>query len=187
MTGARKMGRKMHWTTRFGTMAGLVAIAACRPPTIVRDPVYPPGLPVGGPAQPPPPALPAADPALLPLSALQANLIAQAGSDTVRFDRNSYVLNDAARATLTAQAVWLRAHPTVRAKIEGHADTRLTREHALALGERRAAAVRNFLLAQGLPPQQLTVVSWGKERPAVGAAHEATWLQNSRVVTVLTR
>ena len=176
---------KIPLTIRLACIASLVAIAACRPPTIVRDPVYPPGLHVGGPVQPPP--QPAADPSLSPLPVLQAAFVAQAGSDTVRFDRESYVLSEAARATLTAQAAWLRANPTVRAKIEGHTDTRLNREFALALGERRAAAVRNFLLAQGLPPQQLTVVSWGKERPAVGAAHEASWLQNSRVVTVLTR
>ena len=133
---------------------------------------------------PPPPGAPAPGP-ILAIPVLKADLVARAGSDTVRFARDSYVLTPQAQATLTAQAQWLIAHPFVRASIEGHADSRQTRDYALALGERRAAAVRNYLLALGVPPQQLDVVSWGKERPAVVAAHDATWLQNSRVVTVL--
>ena len=122
---------------------------------------------------------------VLAIPVLEADLRAKAGSDTVRFGRDSYVLTPQAQATLTAEAQWLIAHPVVRASIEGHADTRQTRDYALALGERRAAAVRNYLLALGVPPEQLDIVSWGKERPAVAAAHDATWLQNSRVVTVL--
>ena len=74
-------------------------------------------------------------------------------------------LTPQAQATLTAQARWLLQHPFVRASIEGHADERQTRDYALALGERRAAAVRNFLIASGVPPQQLPIISWGKERP----------------------
>lgn len=196
MTKSHQRDPTMGRSVGFAVIVSVIALAACRPPTIVRDPVYPPGAPVGGPDQPVPPLPtpgtaptlpPGTDPSLLPLPTLQADLVAQAGSDTVRFDRDSYVLNEAARATLTKQAAWLQARPTVRARIEGHADVRQTRDYALALGERRASTVRNFLLAQGVAPQQLTAVSWGKERPAVAAVHEATWLQNSRVVTVLTR
>jgi peptidoglycan-associated lipoprotein len=138
---------------------------------------------------PPYPAQPPGDPLLqgpvLAIPVLEADLRAKAGSDTVRFGRDSYMLTPQARATLTAQAQWLIAHPYVLASIEGHADGRQTRDYALALGERRAAAVRNYLIASGVPPQQLQIVSWGRERPTTAAHHDATWLQNSRVVTVL--
>lgn len=138
-------------------------------------------------AQPQPSYPPAAYPQgpVLAIPVLQADLVSKSGSDTVRFGRDSYVLTPQAQATLTAQAQWLVAHPFVRASIEGHADGRQTRDYALALGERRAAAVRNYLLALGVPPDQLETLSWGKERPAVAAVHDATWLQNSRVTTVL--
>jgi peptidoglycan-associated lipoprotein len=151
------------------------ALAQPLPPPLPPG-VYPPGVY-------PPGALPAAP--LVPLSVLQADLKAQSGSDTVRFQRESYVLDPTSQQVLARQAQWLLARPWIRANIEGHADGRLTRDYALALGERRAAAVRNFLLAQGVLPGQLNVVSWGRERPTSAALHDATWLQNSRVVTVL--
>jgi peptidoglycan-associated lipoprotein len=151
------------------------ALAQPLPPPLPPG-VYPPGVY-------PPGALPAAP--LVPLSVLQADLKAQSGSDTVRFQRESYVLDLTSQQVLARQAQWLLARPWIRANIEGHADGRLTRDYALALGERRAAAVRNFLLAQGVSPGQLNVVSWGRERPTSAALHDATWLQNSRVVTVL--
>jgi peptidoglycan-associated lipoprotein len=151
------------------------ALAQPLPPPLPPG-VYPPGVY-------PPGALPAAP--LVPLSVLQADLKAQSGSDTVRFQRESYVLDLTSQQVLARQAQWLLARPWIRANIEGHADGRLTRDYALALGERRAAAVRNFLLAQGVSPGQLNVVSWGRERPTSAALHDATWLQNSRVVTIL--
>ena len=140
-------------------------------------PGYPqPGYPQG-PGFPPGP--------VLAIPVLEQDLKMKAGSDTVRFGRDSYVLTPQSQATLTAQAQWLIQHPFVNASIEGHADVRQTRDYALALGERRAAAVRNYLIASGVPPEQLQIVSWGRERPTSDAVHDATWLQNSRVVTVL--
>lgn len=143
-----------------------------------------PGYPAPAPGYPQP-GYPGMQGPILALPVLEADLKAKAGSDTVRFGRDSYVLTPQAQATLTAQAQWLIQHPFVRASIEGHADGRQTRDYAFALGERRAAAVRNYLIASGVPPQQLQIVSWGRERPTTAAAHDATWLQNSRVVTVL--
>jgi len=142
---------------------------------------YPPQ----GPAYPQFPGMPGMQGPVLAIPVLQADLTAKAGTDTVRFARDSYVLTPQSRSVLTLQAQWLIAHPFVNASIEGHADGRQTRDYALALGERRAAAVRNYLIASGVPPEQLQIVSWGKERPAVAAAHDATWLQNSRVSIVL--
>lgn len=148
---------------------------------------YPPapGYPPTGPGYPQPPGYPGVQAPVLAIPVLEQDLKARAGSDTVRFGRDSYVLTPQAQATLTAQAQWLIQHPFVNASIEGHADVRQTRDYALALGERRAAAVRNYLIASGVPPEQLEIVSWGRERPSSNAVHDATWLQNSRVVTVL--
>lgn len=118
---------------------------------------------------------------------LQADLRARAGTDTIRFDRDSFMLDAAARASLGPHSMWLVTHPMVKVSIEGHADVRQSRDHALALGERRAAAVRNFLLTQGVAPGQMDVVSWGRERPAASSVHDAAWLQNGRVVIRVTR
>ena len=124
---------------------------------------------------------------LTELPAQQADLIAKAGSDTVYFGTDEYALDASAQATLAAQARWLLANPNVRASIEGHADERGTREYNMALGERRANAARDFLVAQGVPTGRLLVTSWGKERPVAPGSNEEAWAQNRRAVTVLVR
>ena len=124
---------------------------------------------------------------LTELPAAQADLIAKAGSDTVYFGTDEYSLDSAAQATLAAQARWMLDNPNVRASIEGHADERGTREYNMALGERRANAARDFLAAQGVPPNRLLVTSWGKERPVAIGSNEEAWAQNRRAVTVLVR
>ena len=115
----------------------------------------------------------------------QADLVAKTGSDTVYFAGNSHGINAAGQATLIAQARWLRTNPMVRARIEGHADDRTPRDYALAIAERRADAVRDFLILQGVPAAQLTIISWGKERPAVGGTSEMALALNRRARTVL--
>ncbi|QDP20519.1 peptidoglycan-associated lipoprotein Pal [Sphingomonas xanthus] len=121
------------------------------------------------------------------LPALQADLVAKAGSDTIYFGTDEYSLDQSSRATLTAQAAWMMANPNVRASIEGHADERGTREYNQALGERRANAARDFLISQGVPMSRLVVTSWGKERPVALGSNEQAWAQNRRVVTVVIR
>lgn len=121
------------------------------------------------------------------LPALQADLVAKAGSDTVYFGTDEYSLDDATRVTLAAQARWLIANPNVRASIEGHCDERGTREYNQALGERRANAVRDFLLSQGVPAARLVTTSWGKERPVAQGSNEEAWAQNRRAATVIIR
>ncbi len=91
---------------------------------------------------------------------------AYAGADRVFFAYDSSDLTDSARATLGKQAAWLMHYPRVRATIEGHCDERGTREYNLALGERRATAVKNYLIALGVPASRLKTISYGKERPA---------------------
>ena len=117
----------------------------------------------------------------------QADMIAKAGSDTVYFGTDKSDLDDAARATLAAQARWLQANPTIRASVEGHCDERGTREYNLALGERRANAARDFLVAQGVVASRLSTISWGKERPVASGSNEEAWAQNRRAVTVLVK
>jgi peptidoglycan-associated lipoprotein len=111
--------------------------------------------------------------------------VARAGSDTVFFALDSYGLDEETRATLDRQAAWLTQFPAVRATIEGHCDERGTREYNLALGERRANAVKNYLAAQGVDAGRMTVISYGKERPLVDGQTEEAWAQNRRAVTVL--
>jgi peptidoglycan-associated lipoprotein len=124
---------------------------------------------------------------LVELPGMQADLVAKAGSDTVYFGTDQSDLDAASRATLAAQARWMLANPSVRGSIEGHADERGTREYNLALGERRANAAKNFLIANGVPAGRLTVISWGKERPAAVGSDESAWAQNRRAVTVVVR
>jgi len=124
---------------------------------------------------------------LVELPGMQADLVAKAGSDTVYFGTDEYALDSPSRATLTAQARWMLANPSVRGSIEGHADERGTREYNLALGERRANSAKEFLIANGVPAGRLTVISWGKERPAAMGSDESAWAQNRRAVTVVVR
>ena len=124
---------------------------------------------------------------LVELPAMQADLVAKAGSDTVYFNTDESLLDDQARATLAAQARWFQANPSVRGSIEGHADERGTREYNLALGERRANAAKDFLIAQGVPAGRLTTISWGKERPVALGSNEEAWAQNRRAVTVVVK
>jgi peptidoglycan-associated lipoprotein len=117
-----------------------------------------------------------ATPQLVGIDALRADFLARSGTDTVYFGSNNAILGAPAQATLQAQATWLRQHPEVVVRIEGHADTSDTRDHALAIGARRAEEVRNYLVLLGVPAAQLSTMSWGKERPGA-----------SRAVTVLVR
>ena len=106
---------------------------------------------------------------------------------TVYFDTNSSSLSDEARATLRSQAAWLNVHPDVTAIIEGHTDERGTREFNIALGERRASAVRSYLTALGVAGNRVSKVSFGKERPAVLGSDQAAWDLNRRTETKLSR
>ena len=105
--------------------------------------------------------------------------------DTVLFGYDSSQLSADAMATLDAQAALLNAKQSFRVKIEGHADERGTREYNLALGERRASAARDYLVAKGVDGSRIRIVSYGKERPAVVGSNEEAWAKNRRSVTVL--
>lgn len=105
--------------------------------------------------------------------------------DRVFFTVDSSALSSEAQQTLTRQAQWLNQYSQYNFVIEGHADERGTREYNLALGARRAAATRDFLIAQGVNPQRIRTISYGKERPVAVCNDISCWSQNRRAVTVL--
>ncbi len=105
--------------------------------------------------------------------------------DRVFFDVDKSTLTPAAMAILDAQADWLAKNPAFNAVIEGHTDERGTREYNLALGARRAAAVKAYLVSQGVASSRLSTVTYGKERPVAICSAESCWSQNRRAVTVL--
>jgi len=113
-----------------------------------------------------------------------ADTLATIGN-TVYFSYDSAALDGNSKGSLFRQAAFLNANPTLTVTIEGHCDERGTREYNLALGERRAAAARDYLLAQGVDPARIKVISYGKERPAMAGSNEESWAKNRRAATVL--
>ena len=133
-------------------------------------------------------ATPAATPAAAPsgpTAGSQEDLVANVG-DRVFFDFDTYTLQPDARATLEKQAAWMKRFASVTISIEGHCDERGTREYNLALGERRANAVKDFLVALGVSPSRVKTISYGKERPIALGSNDQAWEQNRRGVTVVT-
>ena len=104
--------------------------------------------------------------------------------DRVFFATNKSVLTTASRDTLRKQAAWMRKNSSVTVTLEGHADERGTREYNLALGERRANAVKDYLMTYGISGSRMNVISYGKERPVNSGSNPLAWSQNRRSVTV---
>jgi peptidoglycan-associated lipoprotein len=119
-----------------------------------------------------------------PVPGTQEDLAVSVG-DRVFFDYDSVVLNAEATRVLDGQAAWLQQYPDVVITIEGHADERGTREYNLALGDRRANAVRNYLMALGIDQERILTISYGEERPADPGHHDTAWAQNRRAVTTV--
>lgn len=117
---------------------------------------------------------------------LQEQLSVQAG-DRVLFDTDQYELSGEAQAILQKQAAWLQAHPAIVVSIEGNADERGTREYNLALGDRRANSIRNYLVALGVDGGRMSAISYGKERPECEESSAACWAQNRRGMTVVSQ
>ncbi len=105
--------------------------------------------------------------------------------DRVLFEVDRSTLTDEGRQTLAQQARWLAGNPEYTAIIEGHADEQGTREYNLALGARRAASARDFLVAQGVATGRLKTVTYGKERPIEICSTETCYAKNRRAVTVV--
>ena len=106
--------------------------------------------------------------------------------DRIFFDTDKYNVRADQRAQLQKQADWLKKYPNVQVTVEGHADERGTREYNLALGARRANAVKEFLVSLGVSTSRLQTVSYGKERPICTESNEDCWAQNRRGVSTIT-
>jgi len=157
----------------IGLLGALLLLAACSSPPPEAPPAGPPGGPGAGGV---------GSRNIVPGS--QQDLEASAG-DRIFFAFDRSDISPEAREILTRQAEWLRRYPNVTVTIEGHCDERGTREYNLALGERRAQAAKNVLVALGIPASRISTVSYGKERPAVVGSTEEAWAQNRRAVTVV--
>lgn len=120
--------------------------------------------------------------AMGPAPGSQEDLEANVG-DRVFFDFDKSSLKPEAQTVLQRQAAWLKSNPSVRVTIEGHCDERGTREYNLALGERRANAVKDYLTALGIDRSRVKTISYGKERPVAMGSNAAAWAQNRRGVT----
>lgn len=177
-------------------LAIVALLAACKTtPEPVMEPVAEAPAPVFVEPEPAPVAAPAPLPA--PIAAPVANpnpnipgsagdfAYVSGGEPRVFFAYNQYRLSPDAINNLRSQAEWLKLYTEVTAVVEGHADERGTREYNLALGARRAEAVKSFLVGQGVAPSRLTTVSYGKERPIDGRSNEAGWARNRNGFTNL--
>jgi peptidoglycan-associated lipoprotein len=111
--------------------------------------------------------------------------LAATAGDRVFFEFDRSDVSPEAQQILTRQADWLRRYPNVSVRIEGHCDERGTREYNLALGERRAQAAKNVLVAAGIPASRIGTISYGKERPIVVGSNEEAWAQNRVAITTV--
>ncbi len=128
----------------------------------------------------PPPPMPSG-----PAAGSKGDFEANVG-DRIFFEFDKYNLKAGARGTLEKQAAWLKKWPAVTITVEGHCDERGTREYNLALGERRANSVKDYLVALGVNPSRIKTISYGKERPVALGSSESAWSQNRRGVTTIT-
>jgi peptidoglycan-associated lipoprotein len=160
---------------KFAAVAAILALAACttKPKSTEEAP-------------------PVAPPAASNSSGVQSSVVP--GSiqdfrvnvgDTVHFGYNDYNVQDEDKGVLQRQSQWLQRYPQVRVTIEGHCDERGTREYNLALGARRANAVKEYLVSLGVPSARLDTISYGKERPICTESDESCWAQNRRGVTTI--
>lgn len=162
--------------TKFGlrivvSAAALATLGAC-----ATAPVEVAGPPIARPGD--------LRPGNLPGVVTPADFIRTAG-DTVTFPENDASLDENARTTLVRQAAWLKQNGSFSSVVAGHSDEKGTREYNLALGARRAGAVQEYLIAQGVEPGRVRTSSFGKERPLVVCSEPECQAQNRRAVTIV--
>jgi peptidoglycan-associated lipoprotein len=189
---------------RFGSLLVslvlVMTLAACgdKKPPAPPPPAPPPPAPVAPPPPPPPPAAkpqpqqpppapprqPTEDEIFAKMSIEQIN--AQKPLATVYFDYDKADLTESTRAELQKNSEWMRRWATTKVTVEGHADSRGTSEYNLALGERRAAAVKDYLVSLGISADRITIVSKGEEEPTCRDEAESCWSLNRRGMFLVT-
>ena len=188
-----KVYRRTAAIAAFSLILGL-AVSACgkKEPAITPPPPVMPTAPSAPPAPPAPPSAPTAAPT--PRTGLSEDeIFARASNEEVQkefrdvyFDLDNAVLKDEGRTALTANATYLKRRTSVRVTVEGHCDERGTAEYNLGLGERRANAVKAYLVELGVPANRIVIVSKGKESPFCTESNEACWQQNRRGHFIIT-
>ena len=163
---------------KFACMSAALLLAGCTHKQEAVNTAPPPAPP---PAERPMPA--PVTSSIIPGSAedLRVNV-----GDTVHFGYNEYNMEDSDKATLQRQATWLQKYPSIRVTVEGDCDERGTREYNLALGARRANAVKEYLVSLGVSAARVETISYGKEHPICSESTEDCWAQNRRGVTSIT-
>jgi peptidoglycan-associated lipoprotein len=160
--------------TKLVIAASLIALSACakKPPAVL-----PPAS-----ADTEQPTTGSTAGAVVPGS--QEDFVASVSADRIFFDTDSSDVDASDQSTLQSQMTWLSKFPDKRITIEGHCDERGTREYNLALGEKRANATKNALVAMGVNAARITTISYGKERPDATGSDEDAYAKNRRAVTV---
>ena len=160
-------------------LALIVGAAGCARKAVQAPPTPPPAPPIEAPPTPPPTPPVEQQPTPAPPEVTNADL------KPAFFDFDSYALRDDARKALDTDAQLLRDHSNLSITIEGHCDERGTAEYNQALGERRAQAARDYLVAAGADASRIQIISYGKERPFDSGHDEQSWAQNRRAHVVL--
>lgn len=168
---------KISTVLKFAALSGLLFVSACttKEQVAATPPPPPPRAAAPAPAPRPPGITPGS------VQDFKVNV-----GDTVHFAYNEYGLQDSDKGTLQKQATWLNRYPGVQISIEGNCDERGTREYNLALGARRANAVKEYLVSLGVNTGRLQTVSYGKERPICTGSNEDCYAQNRRGVSTIT-
>ena len=176
------------WAVLALSIAALVSVGCAKKQTVKTEGAQPP--PAAAPAPeapmkepPPPPVAVTPPPAVAPGVAVTEEKVSQ--FDDVRFDFDKSVVKEEGRKTCGVVADYLKKHPQAKMLIEGHCDERGTSEYNMALGERRATAVMNYLVSLGVPKAALSTVSFGKEKPLDPGHNEEAWAKNRRAHFVL--
>lgn len=174
----------------------IVTVSACskKVPPPAPAPPPPPAVPAAPPAPPPPPA-PAPAPPSTPRALTEEEVFSRKSVDQLNaekpltdayFDYDKSDLREDGRASLQKDAQYLKKWSSIVVSIEGHCDSRGSSEYNLALGSRRATAVKDYLVSLGVAANRITVVSKGKEQPFCGEETEACWQQNRRGHFIIT-
>jgi peptidoglycan-associated lipoprotein len=158
---------------RFVAVASVIAVAGCSTPKPAAT-----EAPPSGPAGPQTSETQTSSVVAGSEQDLKVNV-----GDTVHFEFNAYNIKDEDKGTLQRQAAWLQKYPAVRVTVEGDCDERGTREYNLALGARRANAVKEYLVSLGVSSGRVDTISYGKEHPICTESTEDCWAQNRRGVT----
>ncbi len=164
--------------------AAATALSACahhEPP----PPAAPPPMASTPPPPPPPPYEPPQSQPAGPIPGSVKDFVVSAG-DRIYFGTNESTISPEGGSILDAQAQWLGRYPQVMVRIEGNCDERGTREYNLALGARRAQAVKDYLAAHGVAASRITTISYGKEKPIDPGTGEEAWAHNRNAHTTIT-